>query len=243
MSNYSRLLSNCYYGFSSDKIDIFFFLIDKSGSMDDDEDNVVKGLKEYQKSFRNFPEANSIAVSISKFNGSFYPEPFLPISEFDTSYYANGLTALNYSIVKGAEYLEEYVREVTARTNITPRVTFICFSDGCPEGDSMSPSAGMQTIEKLNYAGVTTVFVAFGRAITSDFGKNMGFQSTIDVVNREALVNFLGVELSKSCKEQSKSLKALGENFFSQAVDKSKSQGYSQTTAQVLEDNSWINDI
>lgn len=243
MSEYSRLINNSYYGFSSDKIDIFFFLIDKSGSMDGDESNVIRGLKEYQKSFENFPEANSIAVSVSKFSGSFFPEPFVPISQFDTSYSTYGLTALNYSIVNGAKYLEEYVREVTARTGIHPRVTFIVFSDGFPEGDSMSPEDAMKTISDLNYAGVTTVFVAFGRAITSEFGKNMGFQSTIDVVNREALVNFLGVELSKSCKEQSKSLKALGENFFSQAVDKSKSQGYSQTTAQVLEDNSWINDI
>ena len=119
----------------------------------------------------------------------------------------------------------------------------LVLSDGLSCSDREDESFAQSAIQDLNLAGITTVFVAFGDAITSQFGKRLGFVSTIDVQNRDTLVNFLGVELSKSCKEQSQSLKALGANFFSHAVDESNSDKYSNTTAQALEDDSWINDI
>lgn len=229
--------------FSSDKIDIFLFVIDKSTSMEKDERNVIDGLKMYKKSFENFPEANSIAVSVSKFSNSYYPEDFKRISEFDTSYYADGATALYYSIVKSAEQLKDYIEEVTQQTGCIPTATYILFSDGEPYNDRMNRNQAKRAIEELNYAGITTVFVAFGEAISSEFGQDLGFVSTINVNDRETLVNFLGVELSNSCKEQSKSLKALGANFFSQAAGSEDSEAYSQTTAQAIEDNSWFDDI
>lgn len=231
-----------FFDFSSDKIDIFIFLLDKSGSMKNDERNVENGLKLYKESFNNFPEAKSIAVSISKFNEEFYPGAFESISKFNTSYSTGGGTALFYSIVKGAEHLNSYIKEVTERTGCIPRATFLLFSDGKPN-DKMKKEDAQKAIQDLNYAGITTVFVAFGEAITSEFGKELGFMSTINVTNRNTLVNFLGVELSKSCKEQSKSLKALGANFFSQAVDGSNSEEYSHTTQEALEDDSWFMDI
>lgn len=232
-----------FMDFSSDRVNVFFMLIDSSGSMEFDTANVIKGLEMYKRSFQNFPEVNSIAVSISKFSNNFYPEEFKPLDRLQISYNANGGTALFYSIVKGAEYLKDYMQKITSRKGIVPRATFIVFSDGVPCGDSMTMGDGKKAIQALNLAGITTVFVAFGEAISSNFGKELGFMSTIDVTNREKLVNFLGVELSKSCKEQSKSMKSLGANFFSQATGNNKSEGYSQTTSQVLEDTSWIDDI
>ncbi len=70
-----------------------------------------------------------------------------------------------------------------------------------------------------------------------------GFQSTIDVNNKQVLSNFLGVELSRSCKEQSKSMKSLGANFFSKAANSSKSEKYSQKTKQAIEDEDWFKNI
>lgn len=232
-----------FFDFSSDKIDIFGMLIDKSGSMCDDRMNVIEGFKLFRKSFKNFPEANSIAVSVSMFSDEFYPGEFKRVTDLNIDYYPDGATALHYSIVKAAEYLTNYVAEVTKRTGCIPKVTYIVFSDGEPCEDRMRMSDGKSAIQKLNMAGVTTVFVAFGNAITSEFGKKMGFLSTLNVRDRSTLVNFLGVDLSKSCKEQSKSLKALGANFFSQATNNSSSAEYSHATAQALEDDSWINDI
>ena len=100
----------------------------------------------------------------------------------------------------------------------------------------------MKTDSKIAI-GISSVFVAFGSAISSEFGKEMGFQATIEVEKNETLKEFLGVELSKSCKEQSKSMKSLGANFFSQAAGGGNSQGYSQKTAQVMEDKSVWDDI
>ena len=231
------------YEFSSDKIDVFELLIDSSGSMEDSSKGVVQGLEMFKKSFENFPEKNSIAVSVSMFDDDFYPGEFRRVTDFSTRYRADGGTALFYSIVKGAEHIRNYVSEVTRRTGIIPKVTFIVFSDGEPCNDRMFRSDGEKAIRDLNYAGVTTVFVAFGGAIDSNFGKKLGFMSTLDVRNRSTLVEFLGVELSKSCKEQSMSMKSLGANFFSQAVDKGNSEAYSHTTAQALDDDSWIDEI
>ncbi len=232
-----------YTDFSSDKIDIFMLLIDNSGSMRYQKKDVKKGLELFKKSFEDFPEANSIAISKSTFNSEVHLGEFQPIIEFDTSYKVEGFTALHYSIVEASKHLRDYVKKITKKTGVIPKVTFILFSDGFPENDRCSESEGRKAIEQLNCSGATTVFIAFGDAITSDFGKRLGFSSTIDVVDRSIVTNFLGVELSKSCKEQSMSLKPLGENFFSKANVHSSSYGYSQTAEQALEDDSWINDI
>lgn len=248
MTNYTDFYSDKYEmkdytDFSSDKIDIFMLLIDSSGSMRDDVYNVREGLELFRKNFEDFPEANSIAISKCTFDDELCLGKFQPIREFDTYYTAEGATALHYSIVEASKYLRNYVEKVTRKTGIIPKVTFILFSDGEPCMDRCSELEGRVAIEQLNCSGATTVFVAFGDAITSEFGKRLGFMSTIDVVNRNVVTNFLGVELSKSCKEQSMSLKPLGENFFSKANGNSSSYGYSQTAEQALEDDSWINDI
>lgn len=247
------------YNFSSDKIFIYIFLIDSSGSMSGNSDDVKNGLKAYQKDFENYPEVNSIAVSISKFANDFYPEEFKHISEINTNFYADGGTALYYSIVKGKEHLDKYVREVTEETGCTPIVTFGLFSDGEPSYETYKSDA-RKAIEEMNLAGYTTVFVAFGSAIKSEFGKKLGFVSTVDVKDRKSIANFLGVELSKSMKEQSKRETAMGAEFLSNTANNggsnqtalgasffSKAENnrgeYSHTTAQALEDDSWFYDI
>ena len=232
-----------FYDFPSDKMDVFELNLDSSGSMEDDTQNVIKGLEMYKKSFEGFPEANSIVVAISKFANDFSAGYFRPVKEFTFNYRPNGGTALCYSIVKGAEHLQAYMEEVTKRTGCIPRGTYVVFSDGEPCGDRMTEEQAKEAIEKLNYAGITTVFVAFGKAIRSEFGAKLGFMATIDVTDRDTLVNFLGVELSKSCKEQSQSLKALGANFFSQAANKEQSKGYSHATTQALNDTGWMDDL
>lgn len=232
-----------FMNFSSDRANVYLILLDESGSMENDTENVLTGFRMYKKSFENFPEANSIAVSVCKFANGFGPGEFRLVKDLNFSYRPNGGTALNYSIVKAKEYLQDYVREITESKGVIPRVTFILFSDGSPCGDPMSPSEGKKAIADMNYAGYTTVFVAFGEGIDSNFGKKMGFMSTVDVNDKETLPTFLGETLSQSCKEQSKSLKALGANFFSQAADKTQSEGYSQATTQALEDTSWIDEI
>ncbi len=233
------------YTFPTDKINIFLLIIDRSGSMEKHEWAVRKGLRLFKKNFENFPEENSLAVSVSKFSSSFYPNDFTRVNSIDTNYATDGATALYYSIVKGAEKLQKYAHEVAMRCKIKPRLTYIFFSDGEPYNDMETRDNAIKAITNLNLAGVTTVFVAFGDAINREFGNKLGFQSTIDVTNTDTLESFLGVELSKSCKEQSRSMKPLAGNFFSKATYGRDSKNYSQKTEQVLSatDTSWIDEI
>ena len=242
MSNYGFMSRGNEYEFSSDNINVFLMVLDSSTSMRDDIENVRMGLESYKNEFENFYEADSISVAVSEFNDDYYPGAFRKVKEMSTKYYADGSTALCYSIIMGAKQLMNYMEEVQKRNGTIPRGTFIFFSDGEPCCDRASYSDAKESISKMNYAGITTVFVAFGEAISSEFGKKMGFQSTIDVRDRKSLVKFMGKELSKSCKEQSQSLKALGENFFSQATNESSSN-YSKATEQALEDDGWIDQI
>ena len=231
-----------FFGFSSDKMNVYLLLIDSSGSMAEDEENVIKGLKLYQESFEGFSETNSIVVSVSRFNHHLFLSEFQPVSEFKVNYSADGGTALHYSIVTAAKYLMQYVKELTELKKCSPIVTFILFSDGHPSNcDTKSWRDGKEAVEWLNYSGVTTAFVAFGDSITSEFGKKMGFQSTIDVDKSDTLLKFFGEDLSRLSKEQSKSRKSLGSNFFSQI--KGKTEQYSHTTEQALEDDDWISCI
>ena len=143
------------------------------------------------------------------------------------------------SVVKTAGYLKDYISQVVEKTKVTPTVTYLVFSDGKPEGDPLREKDGREAIESLNYMGVTTAFVAFGNAMKAQYGKNMGFVATVDVDDIE---NFLGVELSSSCKEQSKRNEALGSEFFSQINNNSESANYSTETAQAFSDD-WFNNL
>lgn len=232
-----------YMNFSSDVIDVYLFLLDASGSMDSESQKVIDGMRCFIESFRNFPQVNSIAVAITTFDSDFHPSEFRHIEDICQRYEAGGSTALYYSINEGAELLKGYMARVAEKTNIQPRGTFIVFSDGESYHDHATESSAKETINDLNLAGINTVFVAFGDSITSEFGKRMGFNATKDVRNKKDITDFLGRELSQSLKEQSMSLTSLGANFFSHANSSDVSGGYSQTTQEALDDDSWIKDI
>lgn len=230
-----------YFDFSSDVMDTYMFLIDSSGSMKEDTENVKKGLKGYKRNLKDLPEADSIAVSVSTFDTDLYLKEFTKVSNMDTSYRANGATVLYYAIVNGAKYFNKYIEDVIEKTGCVPKATFIVFSDGEPCNDKATMKQATEAIKHLNLQGITTVFVAFGKAINSNFGTKLGFKSTKDVTDKDFIVKFLSEELSKSCRDQSKSLKGLGANFFSQVGI--NSPNYSKTTEEVLEDDSWMEDF
>ena len=227
--------------FSSNNIFLYLILLDESSSMSDDRNNVINGFENFRREFEEFDEKGSIAVSVSKFSNSFYPSNFNKIENLKFSYNPDGATALYYSICEGADMLNQYIKEVIKECNTIPTATFIVFSDGEPCFDKATEYDAYRKIEALNNAGINTVFVAFGDAITSGFGKRLGFQATKDVTNRKVISEFLVKDLSNSVKEQSKSMKPLGANFFSGAAD--SSSNYSQKTNQALDDEDWISDI
>lgn len=235
---------NDIYEFSTDKVNVFSLVLDCSGSMDSEADAMRDGLQMFKNSFKNFSEASSMSVAVNKFTAYYDRGNFKGIDSFNTRYYADGGTALYDAIVKGANQLLEYIKTLNEKTGAQIKATYIVFTDGESNSDQhYRHSDAKQAVERLNAAKVTTVFVAFGSSMHSSFGKDLGFIATIDVKDRKKLASFMGVELSKSCKEQSKSMKSLGSNFFSKAANSTKSEKYSQKTKQVLEDEDWLNDI
>jgi uncharacterized protein YegL len=228
-----------FLDFTSDNINVFHIVVDESGSLQYDKNNVVHGVETYKKSFEDFPEKGSIIVGISKFADNYTQGDFQRVEDMKfEKYNPNGETALNDAIVKGANALKEYITEIMKKKNVIPIGTLVVFSDGGDNHSKASTSEAKAAIKSLNEAGINTVFVAFGRAISSSYGENMGFQATKDVDDREDVVKFME-ELSCSCKEQSQSMKALGKNFFSKAVN-SQSLGYSKTTSQALDNDDWF---
>lgn len=232
------------FDFSSETVNVFMMVVDRSGSMEENKKDVCEGLESYKKEFRDFYAADSIAVAISTFNEDYYEGEFKKVKDLDIKYNNPvGVTALYYSIEKGAEQLLDYIEQVINKIGTVPKGTFILFSDGEPCEDPGNFYDAKEAIERLNNAGITTAFVAFGKAITSEFGKKLGFQSTVDVVDREKISKFLGEELVNSSKSQSRSLGALGSKFFSQVDNGKGSSGYSNTTNQALEDDDWFDSI
>lgn len=237
------LFEGSLYKFSTGRINVFSLNLDSSDSMSPHIYDMREGIKTMKESFKNFSEARSMALAVNTFNSDYYPSPFKSTEEFDTSYDTGGCTALYYSIVKGAENLLEYIDKVTDINKCMPIATFFVFSDGDPCQDKASKQAAMDAIKKLNEAGVTTVFVAFGGAIDKKYGEDLGFVSTVNIDEKQKLIKFMGVEVSRSIKQQSRSMRSLGSNFFSQMTQKSQSSKYGAKTAQVLEEESWFDDI
>ena len=98
-----NILDESVYNFSSDNVNIFKFNIDSSGSMGEcgKDRDVIAGLKMYKKSFIDFPESDSISISLSMFDSCYKPRPFENIRDFTIDYNPGGATALHESIVKG----------------------------------------------------------------------------------------------------------------------------------------------
>lgn len=233
--------------FPTDAINIFSLNFDESSSMSDHKEKVKKGFRIYRKKLENFPESNTLAVAISKFNDYYYPGPFKGIEEFNESYSPCGCTALYTSIIQASKNLLDYIEEIISENEIIPQATLMFFSDGesCGEDGEhnlkLLEKEAKESILRLNEAKINTVFVAFGSAIKSEFGARLGFIATKDVEREEELVDFME-EFSERCQTQSQRSIPLGSEFFSKA-NNSKSVGYTAKASQALDDVDWFDDI
>ena len=211
-------LDMCKYDFSSDNINIITLVYDQSGSMSDDIRSMLKANEAFKKDFSKFEERKSIAISKVVFSEYFKQSPFRDVANFNTSYDTDDCTFLYYSIDLAARNTIAYYNEIVKRLNVRPRITFLVFSDGCDSEQSRTRfDAAKNSILELNCLDATTVFVAFRSAITSGIGDDLGFTCTRNITSVQELISCLGNELSKSCKEQSKSAYSLKSEFFSKA--------------------------
>ena len=228
-------LRTCKYDFASDAIDIIVLLYDYSGSMQHYKGDMLKANEAFYQDFSRFEEKGSIAIAKGMFDSSFSMTSFDSIEKFNRSYSAYGGTKLYYAIVEATKKTIAYYDEIVKRLNIRPKITFLVFSDG---GDNESPNyydEAKRSITLLNSLDATTVFVAFGAAIKNEAGNDLKFSCTKDINSVEELVRCMGTELSKSCKEQSKSAYSLKSEFFSKADKNSEEDDTEKQT--IIDDN------
>lgn len=209
-------LNKCKYDFNSDKVDIIVMIYDRSGSMEPDVNKMRKANKAFYDDFSKFKDKGSIAIAKVVFSDSLAMSPFTDISQFNTGYDVGGGTALYLTIEKVTNYVIMYYEEIQKRLNITPRITFLVFTDG-QDTTHYSSSVARHAITKLNSLDATTVLVAFREAIQYDIGAELGFTCTKNIESAQELISCLGEQLSQSCKEQSKSVYSLKSEFFSKA--------------------------
>ena len=228
MNNFN--IETCKYDFSSDSVDIIALVYDYSGSMDSYERAMLEANQAFKADFSKFEEKGSIAIAKGRFNSGFDMTSFAGVSQFDTSYYANGGTALYSAIVQSAKNTIQYYNEIVKRLNIQPKITFLVFSDGDDNESESYYESARQAMTELNSLDATTVFVAFGEATHTEIGSKLKFSCTKNIDTVEELVRCMGKELSKSCKEQSKSAYSLKSAFFS-IVDNSAEEDDTQNQA------------
>ena len=233
-----------YMDFTSTNPNVNVILVDKSGSMSGDRERVLKGLEGYRRNFLEFPEAGSIAVSICTFSDYVELGDFNQVREMERiSYHPNGGTALNYAIITAANHLVKYMEEIEKVKKCSPVASFIVFSDGEPCGDKNSDEEGEAAIDELNFLGVNTIFVPFGKAIKEEYGAKKGFKATRQIGTGEEAVEFFAEELSRFSKEQSKLNVGIGQEFFSKTGESKtgNSSNYSNTANQALKKDAWWN--
>lgn len=215
MSNFN--LETCKYDFSSDTINIIILLYDISGSMESDVSAMRKANKAFYEDFSRFEERGSIAIAKGVFANNFGMTSFDEVKEFNTSYEVGGGTALYYAIVQSIDNTVKYYDEIVKRLNVRPRITFLVFTDGDDNQSQNHRYNARDAIKELNSLDATTVLVAFRDATRSGIGDDLGFSCVKNIHTVQELVSCLGNELSKSCKEQSKSAYSLKSEFFSKA--------------------------
>lgn len=233
-------IDTCKYDFSSDSVDIITLLYDYSGSMEYYVSDMREANQAFHADFSKFEEKGSIAIAKGRFSDKFDMTSFDCVSCFDTSYSADGGTALYYAIVESAKKTIEYYNEIVKRLNIQPKITFLVFSDGEDNSSESYLSEAKDVITQLNSLDATTVFVAFGAATRNETGANLKFSCTKNIDSAEELVRCMGKELSKSCKEQSKSAYSLKSAFFSK-VDGAAEED--DTENQAIQDDDFFGDL
>jgi len=233
-------LGMCKYDFASDNINIFVNVYDKSGSMQSDCEAMRQANKAFYDDFSKFEERGSIAIAKAVFSSSCQMSSFDSVKNFDTSYNPWGNTALYDAIVMAVENTIKYYTEIVKRLNVRPKITFLVFSDGGDNDSINTQNDARDAIKKLNSLDATTVFVAFREAITCKMGEQLGFSCTKDITSARELVSCMGNELSRSCKEQSKSAYSLKSAFFSTADKNSEEDNIEE---QAIVDDDFFNNV
>lgn len=196
----------------SENINLIFLGIDESGSMDMWGNAMRNSLNEFKTALTDSKEADEILVARTDFSGNVKIGGYKKISEFDTQFMTQDMTALYDTIVNGSEKLMEY-RKFLKEQGVRVKAVFAIFSDGLDNVSHYPYCEAKRAIDSLNKEEITTAFISFGGQATQT-ARNLGFRNILDVASSASELRKAFNCLSKSVIESSKSVLADEDDFF-----------------------------
>lgn len=198
----------------TESINLIFIGIDESGSMESYIADMKNCLSEFKAALTDSKEADEILVARADFSNTAIIGGYKKISEFDTSFDVDAMTAMFDTIVGGSEKLKEYRRFLKEQGMSRVKAVFAIFSDGVDNFSKFSFNEAKRAIELLNGEEITTAFISFGGQATQT-AKDLGFRNILDVASSASELRKAFNCLSKSVIESSKSvLSDDGDDFF-----------------------------
>lgn len=196
----------------SENINLIFVGIDRSGSMNRFVPDMKKALADFKDALTNSKEADEILIARADFADRITVGGYKKISEFDTNYDAEGMTAMYDTIVDGVDKLDQY-RNFLKQEGMRVKAVFAIFSDGEDTSSQNSMSSARQKIEHLNSEEIVTAFISFGGGATQT-AKDLKFKNILDVSSSASDLRKAFNCLSKSVIENSKSAVDNTDDFF-----------------------------
>lgn len=196
----------------SENINLIFLAIDCSGSMDQFTQDMKDALADFKDALLNSKEADEILVARADFSDGISIGGYKKISEFDTHFDANGMTAMFDTIVEGVNKLKEY-RDFLKNEGMRVKAVFSVFSDGLDNISRNTFGDAKDAIEYLNQEEITTAFISFGGTATKT-AQDLNFRNLLDVNSSASELRKAFNCLSKSVIESSKSVVADEDDFF-----------------------------
>ncbi|MBO7560681.1 VWA domain-containing protein [Candidatus Saccharibacteria bacterium] len=145
----------------NDHMYLMAIALDRSGSMEPYESDMKKSMSNFVSSIQDSKSDDEMLVSITKFSSDITSSGFQNVADLDTSFRANGCTALYDAIMVASKQLEEYKVELND-TGVRTRGGLVIFSDGEDNDSKSTVKDAADTIKKLLKQEVLVAFVAFG---------------------------------------------------------------------------------
>ncbi len=196
----------------AENINLIFIGIDESYSMVKFTGDMQHSLTEFKAALEDSKEADEILLARANFADSIDIGGYKRISQFDTSFSADGCTALYDTIVEGKKKLMDY-REFLRNEGMRVKAVFAIFSDGEDTASNSRFAEAKEAIEDLNSKEITTAFISFGGAADKE-ATGLKFRNILNVASSASELRKAFNCLSKSVIESSKSVVDDGDDFF-----------------------------
>jgi len=165
---------------NSETINLVCTLIDESGSMGGNIQEMNYNQSSFKDALANSKEADEMLVAKGTFsNSNVVIGGYKKIEEFDTTYKASGMTPLYDAIIIGAEKLVSY-RTYLKDQGMNVKAVFAVFSDGEDTSSRNSLSEARRFVENLNSLEIPTAFIAFGNSAINE-ATNLKFKSILKI--------------------------------------------------------------